>query len=455
MMSPSRRMIARTVTTALIFIGVVGPWPARDAPYTGSTYFRDTVARIPLSPGKPAAELLRVGAARIDITPAVPVPVAGFIGQILEPYSGVNAPCSAQAITIAGATSSVTILGADLLLIDDRLARAIVARTGLPRDQVYFTATHTHGGPGGWGIIPLERLVAGTYRARGVRPAGRAAGRGRPGVASPAPTRRAGLHPDGGPGDAAEPDPRRASRPTTPCPPGSSGPPIPPAPDRRRQAWRRSCRLAPTPRSPTRSRPARGRLSGRPRGGLADAGRRGVVLFAAGTVGDASPVRLPASNQQQSVEAYAASPRRPPGSPVRPAAHFESSIHLVNRRSRRISSRPRSGPVPGGIAPLQPAAPPGGSAVRGPTSTPSGSAPRCWRVFPGIMRATWAEGWSRPCRSWRPASTAITKDTSSQQRPFSQHACYETRVMSFFGPDLGSYLNALAQRSLDRIAAGP
>jgi hypothetical protein len=32
-------------------------------------------------------------------------------------------------------------------------------------DEVYFTATHTHGGPGGWGRHPLERLVAGDYDA--------------------------------------------------------------------------------------------------------------------------------------------------------------------------------------------------------------------------------------------------------------------------------------------------
>ncbi len=236
-----------------------------------------------------------------------------------------------------------------------------MARTGLPRDQVYFTATHTHGGPGGWGIHPLERLVAGTYRPevfdllaeRLAEVVLESRARLRPAELAFIRTEVPGMQRnrilEGEPtndilsawivraADSARPGSTPAGLATLVSfgAHATIGHPIPP------------------------------RLGGDYPAALAVALPKlvdaGVVLFAAGTVGDASPVRLPASNQQQSVEAYAAVLAARLAA-LFPAARFESSIHLVNRHQAVFlppASVPflalRSASAPG---------PPGGSAVR-------------------------------------------------------------------------------------------
>jgi hypothetical protein len=66
-------------------------------------------------------------------------------------------------LTVESASGTVTILTADLLLINRKLAAEVVRLAGLRPEEVYFTASHTHSGPGGWGDHPLEMLVAGAY----------------------------------------------------------------------------------------------------------------------------------------------------------------------------------------------------------------------------------------------------------------------------------------------------
>jgi hypothetical protein len=44
------------------------------------------------------------------------------------------------------------------------MVRAVLAKTRLEAQSIFFVATHTHTGPGGWGRHPLEQLIAGSYR---------------------------------------------------------------------------------------------------------------------------------------------------------------------------------------------------------------------------------------------------------------------------------------------------
>ena len=157
------KRLLRTIVTVLGFGLFIGPWPALTVPYRETASYRVTVDRIGVAPRKFEPSRFQVGIAQVELTMACPVPLAGFIGQITQPYENVNASCFAKALTIVNASSEVSILAVDLLLINDELARAVLVRTGLKRDQIYFTATHSHSGPGGWANHPLERLVAGTY----------------------------------------------------------------------------------------------------------------------------------------------------------------------------------------------------------------------------------------------------------------------------------------------------
>lgn len=148
----------RGLLLTLTGLACLVPWPmARpvdDATHSG------TIARVEAYPGPTP---LRAGLAVASLVPPRSVPLAGYIGEIAQPFRGINSPCRARCLSLDDGRAVVSILAVDLLLIDDRLARALLARSGLAPDQVYFTATHTHSGPGGWGLHPLERLVSGTY----------------------------------------------------------------------------------------------------------------------------------------------------------------------------------------------------------------------------------------------------------------------------------------------------
>lgn len=158
-----RRWPRRCLMALALVLLVFGPWPVDNRSFEDSTYQARTLDRLealtPLVPSGP----LRVGTAEVDLTPPSPRPLAGFIGQVRTPYAGVDSPCLARALTIGQGGDAQTVLTADLLLIDARLAAAVCDRAGVEPGRVFFTASHTHGGPGGWGNHPLEMLVAGAY----------------------------------------------------------------------------------------------------------------------------------------------------------------------------------------------------------------------------------------------------------------------------------------------------
>jgi hypothetical protein len=159
----TRRWPWRLAMTLTAVLFVLGPWPVDDSGFEGSEYQTRTLDRLDGAPKAPLAGPIRVGLAEVDLTPKAPRPLAGFIGQIRTPFVGVDSPCFARALTVESGSGALTILTADLLLINAKLAKATCERAGVRLDQVYFTASHTHGGPGGWGDHPLEMLVAGAY----------------------------------------------------------------------------------------------------------------------------------------------------------------------------------------------------------------------------------------------------------------------------------------------------
>ncbi|NEE04335.1 neutral/alkaline non-lysosomal ceramidase N-terminal domain-containing protein [Phytoactinopolyspora halotolerans] len=105
---------------------------------------------------------LRVGADRVDITPRVPIALAGFAARAeLGPATQVSAPLRLRTLTFAtgdrrdgpghDASGRAVLIGADLLWwgsdTADRLRSEISARYGIPTDAILLHATHTHSGP--------------------------------------------------------------------------------------------------------------------------------------------------------------------------------------------------------------------------------------------------------------------------------------------------------------------
>jgi neutral ceramidase len=95
---------------------------------------------------------LRVGAARVDITPAegTEVRLSGYGGRT-EPFEGIQDRLYYRAIVIDDGASQVALVVGDVIGISHEHWETISARIedehGIPRTNLLLCGTHTHGGP--------------------------------------------------------------------------------------------------------------------------------------------------------------------------------------------------------------------------------------------------------------------------------------------------------------------
>ena len=106
-----------------------------------------------------AAELVPVGTASVDITPALPIRLSGYPSRPDEARR-VLAPLAARALAIGGDESGpVVLVVADVLAIDEALTDAVIAgiqaRHPMPRERIAVCVTHQHTGPTVRGTVPF------------------------------------------------------------------------------------------------------------------------------------------------------------------------------------------------------------------------------------------------------------------------------------------------------------
>ena len=93
---------------------------------------------------------MKVGAAAVDITPPLRLPMDGY-GARLGGASGIHDPLQVRVLVGEAADGAVALVIADLLQINsplqDLVAAAILAETGISRNRIQLAATHTHSGP--------------------------------------------------------------------------------------------------------------------------------------------------------------------------------------------------------------------------------------------------------------------------------------------------------------------
>jgi len=101
---------------------------------------------------------LRVGTARIDITPSHRVPLAGYRARKGRPFDGIHDPVYARAIILDNGYTKIGIVGTDLLIITRALREAVYRgieeqekKEGINiLDELLLCATHNHSGPGAY-----------------------------------------------------------------------------------------------------------------------------------------------------------------------------------------------------------------------------------------------------------------------------------------------------------------
>jgi neutral ceramidase len=109
---------------------------------------------------------LRAGWAKLNITPAKPMAMAGYGNRRGKPYTAVHDSVFVRAIAIEINQQKTFFLSADLLIIPpsvNALLESKLKSLGIDIQNVHFGATHSHNSLGSWGNTVTGKLFAGPY----------------------------------------------------------------------------------------------------------------------------------------------------------------------------------------------------------------------------------------------------------------------------------------------------
>jgi len=147
-------------------------------PYFKTDYYQKTVSRLDSikSTTKTINDSLFAGFSRISITPDLnnyqnpeysdlnKVPLAGFGNRKGKPSIGVHDTVFVKAVALRTGYKTLVLVSADLLIMPPNIIDSvtnILARKGVSRDQLFFSATHTHSSLGGWGPGLIAKIFSG------------------------------------------------------------------------------------------------------------------------------------------------------------------------------------------------------------------------------------------------------------------------------------------------------
>ncbi len=165
----------------LICLTVATLEPVDSAPYLKQPYYQGTLERLQQanSTNSVVTGELKAGFGRALLTPVGgkggqgsndsfrAVPLAGYGARKGKPAVGVHDDVYVKAVAIQVNNRIGVMAGADALIIPrevaDRATAQLRKELGLGREQIYFGATHTHSSLGGWGKGTVAESFAGPY----------------------------------------------------------------------------------------------------------------------------------------------------------------------------------------------------------------------------------------------------------------------------------------------------
>jgi Neutral/alkaline non-lysosomal ceramidase, N-terminal len=177
-------LAAGLLMAAVALLGLAG---IDTRPYQQSVYFRVTERRLRELVGQTnvVMAMLQAGFGAAKLTPDLDVavdapgrgefkslPLAGYGQRDGTSATGVHDDLWVKAVAFAAGSSTCVVISAEALVIPREVAesatRQLRENTGLDRAQVYLGATHTHCGLGGWAEGMVGEAFAGGFRP-GVR----------------------------------------------------------------------------------------------------------------------------------------------------------------------------------------------------------------------------------------------------------------------------------------------
>jgi hypothetical protein len=145
------------IAAAGLFVTFVGPWPTYSSGFEGTRYYNNALAaidknvkqcEITAAPGR-----LQAGWGVANIVPPIGAPLAGYGARRGKPSTGVHDELYVKAVAFSDGKDTAVVTGADMLLVPPSVADAVrtevAKQTPLTANDLFFTASHTHDGPGG------------------------------------------------------------------------------------------------------------------------------------------------------------------------------------------------------------------------------------------------------------------------------------------------------------------
>lgn len=160
------------VLLVILFVIVIGPWPSvGPADLDKARFFQRSLANLneatrTIESIQPAP--FRVGYGHALLTPPIGSSLAGYGARKGKPSTGKLDDLEVEVLSFDNGRDEVVLVAADILLYIEALSTAVWKRiegkVPLERNDVFFTASHTHSGPGGWSQNFVEKLFAGEFR---------------------------------------------------------------------------------------------------------------------------------------------------------------------------------------------------------------------------------------------------------------------------------------------------
>ena len=165
----------------IIILYFVATSKVNETPYFESDYYKDSCHQIDsLAKVTPEANgSLLAGFSKISITPRmncekddalkgefVKVPLSGFGAREGAPSNGIHDSIFVKAAAIEVNSRLIVFVGADLLIIPPNISDSVMvllSKKGFQREQILFSATHTHSSLGAWGNGWVGEQFAGEY----------------------------------------------------------------------------------------------------------------------------------------------------------------------------------------------------------------------------------------------------------------------------------------------------
>ncbi|WP_276497313.1 neutral/alkaline non-lysosomal ceramidase N-terminal domain-containing protein [Pontibacter litorisediminis] len=165
----SRRYTYLYVLLFLLLLTACVVRPLDRTPYQQTDYYQETISDLREEPATIShGDTVQVGWAKVNITPPVGTPLAGYGKRLGMAYEQVHDSAWVRTIAFSNGNTEAYYVALDLLIVPMQVLQElekVYPELGLKPEQVYLTATHSHTSFGGWGKKLGIKFMSGKYDA--------------------------------------------------------------------------------------------------------------------------------------------------------------------------------------------------------------------------------------------------------------------------------------------------